>query len=84
MMYADDTVESKEEELKSRISRFEKSLDKRKLLVNVEKSKVVVFSKGGGGGRKTEWRMNGGYYLNEKWLTKRSAERKTKEGKVGA
>ena len=55
-MYADDIVlvVSETEELKSMISRLEKCLDTRKLLVNVEKSKVFVFSKGGGGRRKTE------------------------------
>ena len=58
LMYADDIVliASKEEELKSMIIRLERYLDKRKLLLNVEKSKVLVFSKGGGGRRKTEWR----------------------------
>ena len=56
-MYADDIVlvASKEGELKSMINRLEKYLDKRKLLLNIEKSKVLVFSKGGGGRRKTEW-----------------------------
>ena len=46
-MYVDDIVlvASKEEELKSMISRLEKCLDKRKLLVNLEKSKALVFSK---------------------------------------
>ena len=57
-MYADDTVlvASKEEELKSMIGRLEKYLDKRKFLVNVDKSKMLVFSKGGRGGSETEWR----------------------------
>ena len=61
-MYADDIVlvASKEKELKRLISRLQKYLDKRKLMVNVEKSKVLVFSKGGGGRRrKTEWRWKG-------------------------
>ena len=58
-MYADDIVlvASRVEELKIMISRLERYLDKRKLLVNVDMSKELVFSKqGGGGGRKTEWR----------------------------
>ena len=57
-MYADDIVlvASKEEELKSMISKLGKYPGKRKLLVNVEKSKVLVFSKGRGGRWKTEWR----------------------------
>ena len=48
-------VANKEGELKTMVSRLEKYLDKRKLLLNVDKSKVLVFSKVGGG-RKTEWR----------------------------
>ena len=57
-MYANDIilVASKKGELKSMINRLEKHLDKRKLLLNVEKSKVLVFSKGEGWRRKTEWR----------------------------
>ena len=58
LMYANGIVlvASKKVELKSMISRIEKYLDKRKLLVNVEKSKVLVFSEVGGGRRKTEWK----------------------------
>ena len=61
-MYVDDTVSvaSQEEELKSMISGLEKYLDKRKLLVNVEKSTVWVFNKGRGGRRKTGWRWRDG------------------------
>ena len=59
LMYADDIVlvANKEGEFKSMINRLEKYLDKRKLLLNVEKSKVLVFSKGGR--RKAEWRWKG-------------------------
>ena len=46
LMYVDDDlVASKEGELKSMISRLEKYLEKRKLLVNVKKFKVLAFSK---------------------------------------
>jgi len=38
------------------INILEKYLDKRKLLLNIEMYKVLVFSKGGGERRKTEWR----------------------------
>jgi len=56
LMYTGDIVlvASKEEELKSMISRLEKYLDKIKLLINVEKSKVLVFNKGGGRRRNME------------------------------
>ena len=46
LKYANDIVlaANKKEELKSTISRLEKYLNKRKLLVNVEKSEVLVGS----------------------------------------
>ena len=46
-MYIDETVlvANKEEELKSMSSTLEKYLDKRKLLANVEKSKVWFLTK---------------------------------------
>ena len=58
LMYADDIVlvASKEEKLKIMISKLQKYLNKRKLLVNVEKSKVLFISKGGRGRKKSEWR----------------------------
>ena len=40
----------------SKTCSLETKRDKRKHLLNVEKSKVLVFSKGGGGRRKIEWR----------------------------
>ena len=38
------------------ICRLEKYLDDRKRLVNINKFKMLVFSKGGGGRQKIEWR----------------------------
>ena len=48
LAYADDIVliANKEEELKAMMKRLEHFLDRRKLNLNVEKSKVMVFKKG--------------------------------------
>lgn len=45
----------REEEMKD-LKRFKKFLDRRKLKLNSEKTKVMVFEKGRGRARKREWK----------------------------
>ncbi|XP_043263108.1 uncharacterized protein LOC122403575 [Colletes gigas] len=61
LAYADDLVmvAKDEEEMGSMIRRFEGYLEGKRLEVNVEKTKVVRFRKGGGRERKVEWRWKG-------------------------
>ena len=49
LAYVDDIVliANKEDELKAMMKRLEHFLDRRKLNLNVEKSKVIIFKKGG-------------------------------------
>ena len=50
MTHADDIIliANKEEELKAIVKRLEHFIDRRKLNLNVKKSKATVFKKGGG------------------------------------
>ena len=61
MAYADDLVllAKNEEEMEGMIRRLEKYMDGKRLEVNVEKTKVVRFRKGGGRERKVDWRWKG-------------------------
>ena len=55
-------VAKREEELDLLMRRLEKCFDRKRLTLNAEKSKVMVFKKGGGGGgreRKWEWKWKG-------------------------
>ena len=61
LAYADDLVllAGKEEEMESMIRRLERYLDGKNLEVNVDKTKVVRFRKGGGRDRKVDWKRKG-------------------------
>ncbi|XP_077272062.1 uncharacterized protein LOC143902767 [Temnothorax americanus] len=61
LAYADDivAVAEREEEMKQMIRRLEKYFDKRKLTVNVGKTKVMRFRKGGGRAKEIEWKWKG-------------------------
>ncbi|XP_076684076.1 uncharacterized protein LOC143377049 [Andrena cerasifolii] len=61
LAYADDLVllAGKEEEMESMIRRLERYLEGKNLEVNVAKTKVVRFRKGGGRDRKVEWKWKG-------------------------
>ena len=61
MAYADDMVllAKSEWEMKEMIKRFEKYIKKKKMILNVEKSKIVVFKKGRRGKNKEEWIWDG-------------------------
>ena len=61
LAYGDDIVliGSKEEELKVTMKRLEHFLDGGKLNQNVEKSKTMVFKKGGGKEKNTSWNWKG-------------------------
>ena len=61
LAYADDMVvmAEREEEIESMIRRMEKYMEKKRLEVNVEKTKVIRFRKGGGRERVMEWRWKG-------------------------
>ncbi|KMQ87820.1 hypothetical protein RF55_12808 [Lasius niger] len=58
LMYADDIVVMAEEEhgVKALVSRLERYLDRKGLELNVEKTKVMRFRKGGGRKKKIDWR----------------------------
>lgn len=58
LAYADDMVLLVEEEggMRSMIERLERYLDKKRLELNVEKTKIVRFRKGGGRLGKVDWR----------------------------
>jgi hypothetical protein len=62
LMYADDIVliADEVEELKGMIKTLEKFLDKRKLELNLDKSKIVVFGKGKRYSKKERWLWKGG------------------------
>ena len=57
LAYADDIVllAYEEKEMKKIMRRLEKYLDRKKLQLNEENSKIMVFRKGGRKKRKTEW-----------------------------
>ncbi|XP_043263006.1 uncharacterized protein LOC122403516 [Colletes gigas] len=61
LAYADDLVllAREEEEMESMIRRLEGYLEKKRLEINVGKTKVMRFKKGGGGERKMDWRWKG-------------------------
>lgn len=61
LAYADDVVlvANKEEEMRDMIKRTERYLDRKKLTLNVEKSKLMIFSKKGGRSRKIVWEWKG-------------------------
>jgi hypothetical protein len=58
LAYADDMVimADKEEELKSVMERLENYLDRKKLELNVGKTKIIRFRKGRGRVKKRVWR----------------------------
>ena len=61
LAYADDMVvmAEREEEMESMIRRMEKYMEKKRLEVNVEKTQIIRFRKGGGRARVMEWRWKG-------------------------
>lgn len=61
LMYADDVVVLAEDEYgrKVLISRLERYLERKGLELNVQKTKIMRFRKGGGRKRKTDWRWKG-------------------------
>ena len=58
LSYADDIVllANEEKEMKEMLRRMEKYLDRKKLVLNESKSKMIVFGKEGG--RKKKWTWN--------------------------
>lgn len=58
MAYADDLMELAEnkEKMRSVIERLERYLDRKRLEVNTEKTKIMKFRKGGGKKEKRDWR----------------------------
>ncbi|XP_078036902.1 uncharacterized protein LOC144470014 [Augochlora pura] len=52
-------VTKREEELKGVIKRLENYLDKKELRLNVEKTEVMIFRKGGGKTKETQWKWKG-------------------------
>lgn len=48
-----------EEGIKEMLKRMEKYLKRKRMWLNLEKSKMVCFSKGGGRRSKTEWKWEG-------------------------
>ncbi|KMQ87684.1 hypothetical protein RF55_12970 [Lasius niger] len=61
LMYADDIVVMAEEEqgMKALVSRMERYLDRKGLELNVEKTKMTRFRKGGERKKKIDWRWKG-------------------------
>lgn len=57
-MYADDIVllAEREEELKDMLKRFKRYLEKRKLIISPDKTKVMVFETGIGRAKKRDWK----------------------------
>lgn len=64
LAYADDIVllAEGEDEIKCMMARLERYLDRKRLVLSVEKSKMMRFRKGDGRMKKVEWRWkkNGG------------------------
>jgi len=61
LMYADDVALMAEDEqgMKAMISRLERYLEEKGLNLNVEKTKIIRFRKGGGRRHKVDWRWKG-------------------------
>jgi len=61
LAYADDLVllAKNEESMKETMERLERYLRNKNLQLNVEKSKMLCFRKGGGRRRRTKWRWKG-------------------------
>jgi len=61
LAYADDMVlmAEGEEEMRSMLERLQGYLDKKRVELNAEKTKIVRFRKGGGREKKREWRWKG-------------------------
>lgn len=61
LAYADDLIimAKSEEGMKEMLKRMEKYLKRKKLYLNIEKSKMVCFRSGGGRKRRTEWKWEG-------------------------
>jgi len=61
LAYTDDLVllAEKEEEIRSMIERLERYLDRKKLELNVEKTKIMRCRRGGGRSIKRTWRWKG-------------------------
>jgi len=61
LMYADDVALMAEDEqgMKAMISRLERYLEEKRLNLNVEKTKIIRFRKGGGRRHKVDWRWKG-------------------------
>jgi len=61
LAYADDMMmlAEGEEEMRSMMERLERYLDGKKVELNVEKTKIVRFRKGGGREKKKDWRWKG-------------------------
>jgi len=98
LAYADDMVLLAEEEggMKCMIARMERYLDKKGLELNVGKSKIMRFRKGGGREKEVQWSWKGkrieevkqftylGYVVcTEKWRAGGTSRRKDKEGSSG-
>lgn len=61
MAFADDLMELAEnkETMRSVIERLERYLDRKRLEVNTEKTKIMKFRKGDGKEEKSDWRWKG-------------------------
>jgi len=91
-MYADDIVlmAEKEQDMRSLISRMEGYLDKKRLELNIEKTKMIRFRKGEGRKKKIDWRWKGKGieevretkylgHVNEKWRPRSTYKEKKEE-----
>lgn len=61
MVYTDDMVllAESEDEMRSMVGRLEEYLDRKKVELNPEKTKIVRFRRGGGRESKRDWRWKG-------------------------
>jgi len=77
LAYADDIVilSEKEEEMRSMIERLERYLEKKNLELNVGKTKIMRFRKGGGRWKKRVWKWKG----RDEWGTESTHKKKGKK-----
>ncbi|KAL6418655.1 hypothetical protein ACFW04_011931 [Cataglyphis niger] len=83
LAYADDVVLIAEEEegMRSTIGKLEGYLEKKGLELNVGKSKILRFRKGGGRDRKVSWRiLVFGLYDAEEWRTRCADKGRLRKG----
>jgi len=64
LAYADNMVlmAEGEDEMRSMMERLEKYLERKKVELNAEKTKIVIFRKEGGREKKKDWRQYWGRY----------------------